>query len=160
MKQPRENFTFFWHGPFSQWHMCPVVIDGITYNCGEQYMMAQKAIFFKDDETLEKIMEAATPREQKGLGRAVKNFNKPLWDEYCLEVVYRANLEKFSQHSDLKQMLLDTKNTIMVEASPYDTIWGVGMGEGNPDICDPEKWNGLNLLGKTLNKVREALLDD
>ena len=45
-----EVFTLFWHGIFSQWFKSPFAINGIVYNCCEQYMMAQKAKMFNDEE--------------------------------------------------------------------------------------------------------------
>ena len=158
MIQPRTNFTFFWHGPFSQWSMhYPIVIDGITYCCNEQYMMAEKARLFNDQESLQKIMASDNPKTQKQLGRCVSNFNQSKWDAHCKEIVFKANLAKFQQHNRLRSMLLNTKNTIIAEASPFDTVWGIGMNESHPDVCDVEKWKGTNWLGEALMKVRSEL---
>lgn len=100
---PQEQFTFFWHGPFSQWHGCRFKIDGVTYNCAEQYMMAQKAVLFKDDATLDKIMASDSPRIQKGLGRKVRGFNQSKWDAGARDIVYRGNWAKFTQNEDLQK---------------------------------------------------------
>lgn len=157
MKQPRKNFTFFWSGPFSQWAMYPIEIDGVRFNCNEQYMMVEKARLFKDEESLKLIMKALHPKQQKLLGKGVENFVQEVWDSARQNIVYEANYAKFTQHEALKQMLLDTGDTIIVEASPKDSIWGIGISEFHEDACDPDKWPGLNLLGKAIMEVRDDL---
>lgn len=152
-----ENFVFFWNGIFSQWYASRFTIAGITYNCCEQYMMAQKALLFKDMEAYEAIMNTTSPREQKALGRAVKNFDTNKWNEVCREFVYQGNLAKFTQNPILKKGLMATEDKEIVEASPYDTIWGIGMGVEHPDIEDKNKWLGTNWLGEAIMRVRETL---
>ena len=96
-----EKFTFFWNGPFSQWHMQDFSVNGIRYNCAEQYMMAQKAKIFNDEATLLKIMTAKHPREQKKLGRKVKNFYASKWEVWAKSIVYAGNYNKFKQNNEL-----------------------------------------------------------
>lgn len=161
------EFLFFWgsKGPadkitnavFSQWYKCNFQEDDIVYNCAEQYMMAQKAKLFNDEEIFNKIMSSNDPKEMKALGRKVKNFNAEIWDKNCVDIVTRGNVLKFSQNEKLKQYLLDTKDKILVEASPYDAIWGIKMSRDNPDVLDPNKWQGTNFLGFALVEVRETL---
>jgi ribA/ribD-fused uncharacterized protein len=153
-----EKFTFFWSGPFSQWQGCRFVIDGVAYNCAEQYMMAEKARLFGDDEALKQILAAKSPRTQKALGRKVRNFSPSRWDACCREVVYRANWAKFTQNEDLKQLLLATAGTTLVEASPKDTIWGIGLAEDDPRAQERATWRGKNWLGETLTRVRDDIL--
>ena len=153
----RSNYVFFWNGIYSQWYQAPMTIDGIEYNCCEQYMMHQKALTFGDTETAELIMKAKHPKDQKALGRQVKNFDKAKWDTVSIGIVYKGNYAKFSQNVELADELLATGNKIMVEASPYDTIWGIGMGEKEPGINDPANWRGLNLLGWSIMLVRKEL---
>lgn len=155
-----ETFTLFWHGPFSQWHACEFEVDGVKYNCAEQYMMAEKARVFGDDESLAKIMEATSPKVQKALGRKVKNFDPNLWTAACKDIVCRGNYAKFSQNPELLGKLFDTRGTTLVEASPYDKIWGIGLGPDNPDAKDRSKWKGTNWLGEVLTSVREKLVLD
>lgn len=155
-----EKFTFFWNGPFSQWEECEFEIDGITYNCAEQYMMAMKANMFKDDDTLDRIMEADHPREQKKLGRLVKGFNADRWNAVAKEIVYEGNYAKFTQNDDLLKKLLATKGTTLVEASPYDCIWGIGLKETDKAAKDRSKWRGTNWLGEILTGLREDLIDE
>lgn len=152
-----ENYILFWNGIYSQWYQAPMTIDGVTYNCCEQYMMHQKALLFSDFEVAEKIMKADHPRDQKQLGREVKGFNKSVWDSACIRIVYKGNYAKFTQNEDLKHQLLATENDILVEASPYDTVWGIGMGEEEPGIENPANWKGLNLLGWSITLVKKEL---
>ncbi|MFF2484599.1 NADAR family protein [Paenibacillus sp. NPDC058071] len=163
------KFVFFWgHTPlkndvvdkscFSQWWMSPFVVEGIEYSCVEQFMMAEKARLFGDDEMLDAIRKSKHPKEMKAYGRAVRNFEKDTWDNECYNIVKRGNLAKFSQNPKLGEYLKLTKNRILVEASPRDRIWGIGMGQSNPDAENPVKWRGRNLLGFVLTEVRDELL--
>lgn len=154
-----EKFTLFWNGPFSQWEPCEFEIDGIVYNCAEQYMMAKKASVFNDEDTYQKIMESDSPREQKKLGRSVKNFNSDKWEQVAKEIVYEGNYAKFTQNKDLLEKLLATKGTTLVEASPYDRIWGIGLSEHDEDALNRDKWRGLNWLGEILTGLREDILE-
>lgn len=155
-----EKFTLFWHGPFSQWHPCEFEVDGVRYNCAEQYMMAEKARLFKDDESLAKIMEASSPKVQKALGRKVENFDPEAWNAYAKVAVFKGNRAKFSQNQELLGKLFDTRGTTLVEASPFDRIWGIGLGPNHPDANDRFKWRGTNWLGEVLTDVREKLVAD
>lgn len=152
-----NKYVFFWNGIYSQWYEAPMTIDGVLYNCCEQYMMHQKALFFGDTETAEKIMLTSHPRDQKKLGREVKNFNKERWDKVNLQIVYKGNYSKFTQNDGLKSALLATGNKILVEASPYDQIWGIGMGEEENGIDNPINWKGQNLLGWAITLVKQEL---
>jgi ribA/ribD-fused uncharacterized protein len=165
------KFLFFWgHTPpvdgsinqscLSQWWMQAFEINGTCYSCAEQYMMAEKARLFHDKEMLEKIMQAVSPKEMKAYGRAVQDFDKNVWESNCFQIVKDASREKFSQNPDLLQFLLGTRERILVEASPRDRIWGIGMGKNNPDAENPMKWRGRNLLGFALTEVRDNLLGD
>ena len=155
-----EKFTFFWSGPFSNWHPSPFVVDGITYNCSEQYMMAEKARMFGDDATLKRIMSAADPSDQKRFGRAVQNFDKEKWDAEARNIVFKGCYAKFKQDEDLKRVLLDTVGTTLVEASPEDKIWGIGLRKNDPRAQKRETWRGTNWLGEVLTKVRDELIEE
>ena len=157
----KEKYTFFWNGPFSQWDASPFMdLTGLMYNCCEQAMMAHKAMTFKDEESFKKIMATTSPREQKALGRKVKNFNPKVWDVMSSLIVYDMNLLKFSQNKKHQEALLKTGDTILVEASPYDKIWGVSMSEDDSRINDMSQWKGQNRLGFILTRVREVLKDE
>lgn len=155
-----EQFTFFWDGPFSQWEPCEFEVDDVTYNCAEQYMMAMKAKMFGDDDTFERIMEEDSPREQKKLGRQVKGFDAERWNLRAREIVYEGNHAKFTQNPELLDKLMETRGTTLVEASPYDCIWGIGMREGDAGITDRNNWRGTNWLGEVLTGLREDLVDE
>lgn len=122
-------------------------------------MMAKKALLFNDKEIYEEIMNEDNPAIHQKLGRKVKNFDLTLWNEKCEDIVYQGNYYKFTQNKELFDILMKTENTIFVEASPYDLIWGVGLGEKDPLILDEKNWRGENLLGKTLTKLRDDLLN-
>ncbi len=152
-----ENGVYFKSNWPSQWFITDFVIDGITYNCCEKRMMHQKAIKFGDLETASLILNENEPSEHKKLGRLVKNFSKDEWDTVADDVVFNANLAKFSQNEHLKKLLLDTGDKIIVECSPYDDIWGNGLNITNT-LQTPEKdWKGTNRLGKAIMRVRDEL---
>lgn len=146
-----QNFHFFYNGYFSNWHYCDFIIDNIKYNCAEQYMMYQKAMYFKDIETANKIIKCQSPKKQKAFGRQVKNFNQLAWDKVKYNLVKNGIRQKFMQNKYLKDYLLLYKNRILVEASPYDRIWGIGFNEDNA-IANIKNW-GENLLGKILTEL-------
>ena len=162
-----ERFTFFWNGPFSQWHESDFELDGVEYGCAEQLMMAEKVRLFEDEETLEMIMDTDDPQQQKKLGRLIDGFDLKVWqaedDNYmprCWNIVWRGNMAKFSQNPGLLEQLLATKGTVLVEASPYDRLWGIGLAEGDPGSLCRETWQGRNWLGEVLTNVREQLSSD
>jgi hypothetical protein len=157
----RETDThyFFWKSAFSQWSMRDFKRDGIVYNCCEQYMMAEKARLFKDDDALNKIMSSSSPKTQKRQGRLVKNYDDKTWQSISRYTVFIGNMAKFSQHADLKEKLLSTGKKIIVEASPYDALWGVALGPWDDKILDEKNWQGENWLGQELMAVRGLLRD-
>jgi ribA/ribD-fused uncharacterized protein len=165
---PENKFLFFWGHQlskdgtitktcFSQWWESSFVVEGIEYKSAEHWMMAKKASLFGDNEVLEKIINSKSPAEAKKLGREVKNYNDFTWLEHRFKIVKEGNTHKFSQSKDLKTFLLNTNERVIVEASPVDPIWGIGMASDHKDIDTPEKWKGLNLLGFVLMEVRDEL---
>jgi ribA/ribD-fused uncharacterized protein len=151
-----SDYVFFWSGPFSQWAKYRMEIDGLVYVTCEQYMMAEKARLFGDRVAEAAVMATSNPREQKRLGRKVRGFDQSRWEAECEEIVYRGNLAKFSQNPKLREMLLDTGNRILAEASPLDRIWGIGLAADHPHVTDQSLW-GQNLLGKAIMRVRDTL---
>lgn len=156
----KNKYIFFWDGIFSQWYPCQFTIDGIKYNCAEQYMMAAKAKLFGDFESLQAIMMTSEPARQKILGRLVRNFDKERWEMVALEIVTEGNYAKFTQSKTLKDQLLRTDDKIIVEASPYDTIWGIGLDEDDPDRFDESKWKGTNWLGIAIMNARKRIREE
>jgi ribA/ribD-fused uncharacterized protein len=159
-KLNREDFTFFWGGEFSQWAPTAFVIDGVDFTCAEQYMMYKKALMFGDFEIAEKIMATSSPREQKALGRKVKGFDKNRWEKYCRQIVYDANYAKATQDIDVMNYYKATMGTEIVEASPEDKIWGIGLHESDERILDRDQWDGTNWLGIAIMEVRETLIKE
>ena len=163
------KYLYFWgHTPkqnnhadkscFSQWFSSPFKQEGVEYLTAEHYMMAQKAKLFNDDEIFQQILKVTHPNEAKQLGRKVQHYEEQLWQEKRFEIVVQANLAKFSQHPELRDFLLTTHDRILVEASPVDQIWGIGMAQDHEHIQDPNLWQGLNLLGFALMQVRSQFL--
>lgn len=162
------EFLFFWghHSKpdrmtkacLSQWYPSSFEVDGVEYNCAEQFMMAEKARVFNDLETRNKIMLSSSPKEIKTLGREVRNFNADIWSSASKDVVVKGNLHKFEQNAEMLEFLKTTGNKIIVEASPCDTIWGIGMSERDDGVLNPHNWKGSNLLGFALMEVRDKLM--
>lgn len=162
------EYLFFWgHQPspdgkvtatcLSQWWQCEFTDGDLRYCCAEQFMMAAKARCFHDEFTQHRILAENDPAAIKKLGRQVRNFSPVLWDEKKCAVVIEGNILKFSQNPALRDFLLATGDTVLVEASPYDCIWGIGLRRDDPDSREPEKWRGENLLGFVLMEVRDCL---
>lgn len=166
-KEPETKIIYFWgHTPnpkkvtaacLSQWYDCLFEVDGVQYHTTEQYMMANKAKLFGDEDVYREIMSASTPNEYKKLGRKIHEFNQKLWDATKLNIVVEGNKAKFSQRTDLGEFLLSTGNAILVEASPYDKIWGIGLDRETAMSGTVEHWQGENLLGCALMEVRDWL---
>ena len=143
---------------FSQWFPGEFEINNVLYPTAEHYMMAEKARLFRDDENLKNILEASSPAKAKKLGRLVKNFDPEIWNKESFDIVVRGNFAKFNQNQGFKEFLLKTGKKVIVEASPFDKIWGIGMNHQNEKIHNPLLWNGLNLLGFALMKARDELV--
>ena len=73
-------------------------------------------------------------------------------------IVRKASLAKFTQNSKLKEKLLETEGTILVEASPWDTVWGIGRYASDPKSKFKKYWRGKNWLGYILTDVRDQIL--
>jgi hypothetical protein len=164
----RPAFLFFWgHQPrkdgtvgascFSQWYDAGFSVDGTRYATAEHWMMAEKARLFADHDARRRVLEAATPAEAKELGRAVRGFDDAAWAQARYDIVLRGNLAKFEQNPGLGRFLRETGDAIVVEASPVDRVWGIGLAHDDPRAADPTRWRGLNLLGFVLVEVRSTL---
>jgi ribA/ribD-fused uncharacterized protein len=153
-----EAFTFFWKSRLSQWHRAPFVVGGVTFTHAEQFMMHAKALLFGDRDAAAAILRADTPAEQQAIGRAVRGFDEAVWVLFREGIVYTANHARFSQNADQRELLFATRGTTLVEASPHDRVWGIGLAATDPRARDRAQWLGLNLLGQALTRVREALL--
>ncbi len=163
------EFLFFWghqlskdgtitKSCLSQWYAAPFAVDGIVYPTAEHWMMAEKARLFGDSAAVDAILAAPDPKVAKALGRKVKNFDGQLWADRCREIVTRGHIEKFRQNEPLRDFLLASSDIVIVESSPYDRIWGIGLKHSDEQALDPTKWRGGNLLGIALMDVRSASL--
>ncbi|MBG0816846.1 NADAR family protein [Planomonospora sp. ID82291] len=146
-------------GCLSQWWPADFTVDGVVYRTAEHFMMAGKARLFGDEETAAEIVAAGHPKRAKDLGRRVRGFDERAWQAARSDLVVRGNLAKFAQHPELGGFLLGTGDRVLVEASPVDRIWGIGLAAGDERAGRPETWRGLNLLGFALMQVRQALRD-
>jgi ribA/ribD-fused uncharacterized protein len=155
-----NEYEFFWSNdsPYSQWHKANFKLNNTEYSSAEQFMMAKKAELFGDEEIKKQILSTTNVRKQKELGRQVKNFDESKWNENKIKIVYIANNLKFNQNEELKAELLETQGKYIVEASPVDAIWGIGVAPEDPKRFNRAKWRGQNLLGKILTQLREDIL--
>lgn len=164
----KMRFVFFWgHQPaksgvnaacLSQWYGAPFEVDGIRYPTAEHFMMAEKARLFGDSETCAKVLQAPNSGAAKALGRQVQGFNDVQWNACRFDIVVRANLAKFGQNPPLRDFLLNTGSRVLVEASPVDKVWGIGLAKEDDRAANPLRWRGHNLLGFALMQVREQLM--
>lgn len=142
---------------FSQWHFSDFAIDGITYPTAEHWMMAQKARIMGDTNTLEQILACGGPDEAKAFGRQVTNWDQTKWDAEKFDVVVQGNLAKFSQDPELREYLLGTGDKVLVEASPEDRVWGIGLRREDKAAHNPHTWRGQNLLGFAIMEARQRI---
>mgnify|MGYP000075339145 CR=1 FL=1 len=153
-----DKYYFFWQtsSPFSNWHFSQYILDDLQFNCSEQGVMYSKAILFGDIVVAKKILKCL-PNQQKlmkSLGRQVKNFDENIWKKHRIQIYKRHCHAKFSQNQHLKNILISTGNKILVEASPSDKIWGIGLSAHIAKSTPVEKWKGLNLLGQILTEIK------
>ncbi len=164
-----RDFCFFWghqgsldkkrtKSCLSQWWMENFSVMDTEYICMEQYMMAQKAELFSDSVIKTQILESYDAKEIKALGRKVHNFDIDIWNKFKYSIVLNGNFHKFYQNKELCDFLVQTKDAILVEASPYDNIWGIGLSEHDKDAHCIYKWQGDNLLGFALMEVRDEIV--
>ncbi len=164
----RPKYLVFWgHQPradgklgtpcLSQWWPARFDSDGEAFGSAEQYMMWRKATLFDDSEGAAAILQARSPAQAKALGRKVEHFNEATWIDHRWEIVVAASVAKFSSNPDLRSFLVATAGRVLVEASPVDRIWGIGLAADSEFAQVPQRWRGLNLLGFALMEARERL---
>lgn len=144
----------------SQWFSSPFKVDDVVYHTAEHWMMAQKALLFEDRRSFEIIVSNPDPAKAKENGRTVNGFDQAIWESRRYQIVRQGNIHKFQQNTTLGQDLIATGSKVLVEASPYDTIWGIGLSNHSPLITNPSRWRGQNLLGFALMEVRDLLNED
>ena len=165
----RLKFVFFWgHAPnhdrtvgphvFSQWYPQPFVVDGCVYSTAEHFMMVEKARLFGDHQGAAQILAAASPGEAKAIGRAVAGFREQTWEHHRFDIVVRGSTAKFASSPALRDYMMGTGKRVLVEASPTDRIWGIGLAKNDPAATRPSEWPGQNLLGYALMQARATLV--
>jgi len=163
----KAEFLFFWghrakpntvtKACFIQWWPSSFIVEDKSFATAEHWMMFHKAKLFGDDEIGARILENPDPGAAKGLGRKVSNFDPEIWDKKKTDIVIEGNLHKFRQNNDILYFLLATRGRVLVEASPVDSIWGIGLAQDHEDARSPSQWKGPNLLGFSLMTVRDLL---
>lgn len=153
------TMVLFWRTPeiYSNWHPARFREAGVQFENSEQYMMWRKALLMGDTAMAERMLTVSDPRVLKDLGRQVQNYDESLWERERLAVMVRGCYLKFSQNEAMQAELLATGDRLLVEASPYDKIWGIGLEESDPRCLDKSQWQGRNLLGEALMIVRDLL---
>jgi ribA/ribD-fused uncharacterized protein len=163
-KKEQLKYLFFWghteksdlvtKACLSQWYPSSFTVENKVYLTAEHWMMAKKANLFGAFDIEEEILNSVKPGKIKALGRAVKDFDHKVWEEHKFDIVVKGNIHKFTQNENLATFLLDTNERILVEASPLDRIWGIGMAQDHPSVYSPQLWKGENLLGFALMQAR------
>lgn len=164
----RPKYVHFWgHRPapdgsltsscFSQWWGHPFDTEGHRFATAEHYMMWRKARLFGDEARASEVLVASSPAAAKAIGRLVSGFDQATWEAERWEIVVSGSVAKFGSDAGLRDFLAATKRRVLVEASPRDRIWGIGLGKANPRAENPSQWRGLNLLGFALMEARERL---
>ncbi|MFF3467419.1 NADAR family protein [Streptomyces sp. NPDC002619] len=164
----RIRYLHFWgHSPrpdgrvgascLSQWWPSPFVVDEVEYATAEHWMMAAKARLFGDAEAERGVLAAGHPSQAKKAGRLVRGFDEAIWERERFGIVVEGSVHKFAAHPDLREFLLTTGERVLVEASPVDRIWGIGLTADDAAAEIPERWRGRNLLGFALMGARERL---
>ncbi|WLW51881.1 NADAR family protein [Streptomyces sp. YU58] len=144
-------------GCLSQWWPSPFAVDGVTYATAEHWMMAGKARLFEDPEAERRVLEADHPAEAKKAGRLVRGFDEAIWERERFRIVVEGSVHKFAAHAELREFLVNTGDRVLVEASPVDRVWGIGLAADDEAAADPERWRGPNLLGFALMEARGRL---
>ncbi len=167
-KGKKMKYLMFWgHQPskdgsitascFSQWWVSKFEVNGNTFRSAEHWMMWEKANLFEDVDIAKQILECKSPAQAKAFGRKVTGFQPEVWDAHKYEIVKKGSYHKFSQNDELKEFLLNTRKRVLVEASPVDPVWGIGMAKDHLHAEIPSKWRGEILLGIALMEVRDEL---
>ncbi|NBM15307.1 DUF1768 domain-containing protein [Streptomyces sp. GC420] len=164
----RVKYLHFWgHTPrkdgtlgaacLSQWWPSQFTVDGVEYATAEHWMMAGKARLFGDTDAEREALAAKSPAAAKKVGRLVRGFDDQVWERERFALVTAGSVHKFGQDPALLGFLLGTGGRVLVEASPRDRIWGIGLAADDERAQDPARWRGPNLLGFALMEARERL---
>jgi len=157
MERITNKYVFFWNSELSNWFPVKFRYKNITFFNSEQAFMWEKAVYFGDIETANLILKTSNPRDNKALGRKIKDFDANKWLIAGYPIMIAVNMAKFGQNSRLKSVLLSTGDKTIVEASEHDIVWGVGLHWSDDRVLDEKNWRGQNLLGKALMCVRDEI---
>lgn len=166
----RVKYLHFWRhqsavegeadrGCLSQWYPSPFTVEGVEYATAEHWMMAEKARLFGDPEAERAAVTAGHPADAQQAGRRVRGFDEEVWARERFGIVVAGSTHKFAAHPRLGEFLRGTGERVLVEASPRDRVWGIGLAEDDERADDPSRWRGLNLLGFALMACRPRLGD-
>ncbi len=153
-----DKYVFFWNGIYSNWYSVKFNYKSLEFSNSEQAFMWEKANYFNDSKTANEILNEPNPSLNKKLGRKVKGFDTDKWSKISYNFMYDVNKEKFEQNPNLLKQLIATETRTLVEASPYDKIWGIGLLEEDAVNIPENKWPGQNLLGKVLTQLRNDFI--
>ncbi len=164
----RIRYVHFWRhtalsdgrigaGCLSQWWPSPFTVDGVEYATAEHWMMAAKARLFADPEGERRALASGHPAQAQQAGRLVRGFDEDVWRRERLSIVVEGSMHKFAADAGLREFLLNTGDRVLVEASPRDRVWGIGLTADDERAEDPGRWRGSNLLGFALMEARRRL---
>lgn len=158
-----KTHVYFWNSSLSNFHKMSIEIEGDKgekFPTSEHLFMYYKALHFNDLDAAERITRVKPPAFAKDIGRAVRNYNDEEWDNVRYQYMVDTLRRKYANPSKERDFLVGTHPKILVEGSPYDKVWGVGIHYKDRRIVDVRNWEGDNLLGKALMEVRKEVLDN
>lgn len=159
---PRSTHTcvfFTKHSPLSNHHPSPFQLGDQSFVCVEQFLALRRAQLAGDELLAKGALETQDPAEHKAILNTLRADQPNLWQEKAEEYILQATRAKFGQNEALADFLIDTHPLELGEASK-NTVWGIGLTLDSTEVFDVNKWNPRgNLLGKTLEKVRDELID-
>ena len=142
--------------PLSNHSPAPFTINKKDYNSSEQMFLSEKCITFGQTAAAQNIMCMDDPGKMVQEAKVCRGYNEK-WDMEQEDIMLTAILGKFTQNEEHEKFLLSTGDKILVEGSPYDSTWGVGLAFNDPAIDNSQNWKGDNLLGKALMTARRLI---
>ena len=132
----RKNY----YGEFSNFALFPIEVDGKLWGTSEHYYQAHK---YDQTKLQEYVRQAGSPEEAAKRGRKKDLPKRTNWKQVKDQIMYKALVAKYTQHKNLKELLLSTGTAPIIEHTERDKYWG-DAGDGS----------GLNKLGKMLVDIR------
>lgn len=140
------------------------IVNGkhLTFNSSEQAYMLEKALYATESDVATQISEATNGFQAKRIAKNIPHQKLRFWltgdmESPAAQAMYNACELKFRQNGQLRTFLLGTKDLYLLEDNPHDYIWGAGKKSVNNNAVS---WKGGNLLGRTLMKLRDSLLEE